>query len=151
MPDEPPASPDATEPALPDSVRACGVDRIGALARRVTGLVLIFALAAVAQAQAPVQDAAGRGEAIQRGQQRAGAAYRDLQQARREASRAEQAFVDAQTAYEATQTQTDEAKRRFDAAVKARDTARAREQRARKVYDEALDRVDRARQAPPNK
>ena len=79
-----------------------------------TGLLLLVALAAAAQA--PVQDRAGREQAIQRGQQRAGAAYRDLQQAQYEAKLAEQEFLNAQEA------------------------------QARKAYDEALDGVDRARQ-----
>ncbi len=109
----------------------------------VIGLVLLL-LAGAAGAQAPAQDRAGREQAIARGQQIAGAAYRDLQQARHEAKLAEQDYLNAQQ-------RADEAKQQLDTAKKAFDAARQKEAQARKAYDEALDRVDRARQPPPVK
>jgi hypothetical protein len=97
-------------------------------------------------AQAPVQDRAGREQAIQSGQQRAGMAYSNLQQAQREAKFAEKEFLNAQEAQRAAQKQAEEMKRQLDGAKKAVDAARQKEAQARKAYDEALDSVDRARQ-----
>jgi len=114
-----------------------------------TGLLLTVALAAAAQA--PVQDRASREQAIQSGQQRAGAAYSNLQQAQHEAKLAEQDFLNAQEAQRAAQKQAEEMKRQLDGAKKAVDAARQKEAQARKTYDEALDSVDRARQRPPAK
>lgn len=111
-----------------------------------TGLLLLVALAAAAQA--PVQDRAGREQAIQRGQQRAGAAYGEVQQARHEAKFAEQEFLNAQEAQRAAQKHAEEMKRQLDGAKQAADAARQKEAQARKAYDEAPDGVDRARQPP---
>ena len=111
--------------------------------------LLLVALAAAAQA--PVEDRAGREQAIQRGQQRAGAAYSDLQQARHEAKLAEQEFLNAQEAQRAAQKQAEEMKLQLDGAKKALDAARQKEAQARKAYDGALDDVDRARRLPPTK
>lgn len=116
----------------------------------VIGLVLLVTAGAAA-AQAPVQDRAGREQAIQSGQLRAGAAYSDLQQAQREAKLAEQEFLNAQEAQRAAQKHAEEMKPQLDGAKKALDAARQKEARARKTYDEALDGVDRARQPPPAK
>lgn len=110
------------------------------------GLVLLLSAGATA-AQAPAQDRA-REQAIQSGQQRAGAAYSNLQQAQREAKFAEQEFLNAQEAQRAAQKHAEEMKRQLDGATKALDAARQKEAQARKAYDEALDGVDRARQPP---
>jgi hypothetical protein len=109
-------------------------------------LLLLVALAAAAQA--PVQDRVGREQAIQSGQQRAGVAYSNLQQAQREAKLAEQDFLNAQEAQRAAQKHAEEMKRQLDGAKKAVDAARQKEAQARKAYDEALNAVDQARQPP---
>ena len=113
--------------------------------------MVLLLTAGAAVAQTPVQDRAGREQAIQRGQQRAGAAYRDLQQARHEAKLAEQEFINAEEAQRAAQKHAEDMKRQLDGAKKALDAARAKEVQSRKAYDEALDGVDRARQQPPAK
>lgn len=106
-------------------------------------LLMMWALTAAAQS--PVQDRAGREQAIQSGQLRAGAAYNNLQQAQREAKLAEQEFLNAQEAQRAAQKHAEEMKRQLDDAKKAVEAARKKEAQARKAYDEALDSVDRAR------
>ena len=111
----------------------------------VIGLVLLMS-ANAAVAQAPVQDRAGREQAIQSGQLRAGAAYSNLQQAQREAKFAEQEFLNAQEAQRAAQKHAEEMKRQLDGAKKAVDAARQKETQARKAYDEAISAVDQARQ-----
>ena len=108
-----------------------------------TGLLLVVAFAAAAQAQVPDR---AREQSIQSGQLRAGAAYSNLQQARREAKLAGQEFLNAQEAQRAAQKHAEEMKRQLDGAKKALDAARQKEAQARKAYDEALDSVDRARQ-----
>ena len=105
----------------------------------------------MAQAQAPVEDLTSREQAIQRSQQKTGAAYRDLRQAQYEAKLAEQDFLNAQDAQIAAQKQADEMTRQVDAAKKALDAARSREAQARKRYDEALGGVDKAFQKPQAK
>lgn len=107
------------------------------------GLILLLVVP-VALAQAPVQDAVSREQAIQRGQQRAGAAYRELGEAEYQAKLAEQEFLNAQAAQRAAQRQLDAAKKAFDG-------ARAREAKARKDYDDALTAVDKAFGKPPAK
>jgi len=104
--------------------------------------LLLTAFAAVAQA--PVGDVMSRELAIQRGQQATGAAYHELQQAQREAKRAEQDFLNAQEAQRAAQQRADEMNRQLDTAKKTLDAARQNEALARKRYDEALNSVDRA-------
>ena len=114
------------------------------------GLVLLLT-AFAASAQAPVEDRGGREQAIQSGQQRAGAAYSDLQQAQYEAKRAEQEFLNAQEAQRAAQKRAEETKQQLDGAKKALDAARQREAQARKAYDDALTSVDQARRRTPAK
>lgn len=116
----------------------------------VIGLVLLL-LAGAAAAQAPVEDRSGREQAIQSGQQRAGVAYSNLQQAQYEAKLAEQEFLNAQDAQRAEQKRAEEMKQQLDGAKKALDAARQKEAQARKAYDEALTDVERARQRPPAK
>jgi len=119
---------------------------------RVIGFGSIALLAAsAALAQAPVQDLTSREQAIQRTQQRTGAAYRELQQAQYEAKLAEQDLLNAQEAHRASQQRTEELKRQLDAAQKALDAARAKEAQARKRYDEALGAVDKPWGKPPIK
>lgn len=108
-------------------------------------------VAAAARAQAPVQDLTSRDQAIQRSQQKAGAAYRELQQAQYEAKLAEQDVLNAQEAHRAAQKHTEEVKRQLDAASKAFATAKAREAQARRAYDAALGNVDQVFQKPPAK
>ena len=107
-------------------------------------LLMVWTLTAAAQS--PVQDRAGREQAIQSGQLRAGAAYNNLQQAQREAKLAEQEFLNAQEAQRAAQKHAEEMKRQLDDAKKAVDAARRKEAQAVKAYDDALSAVDRARQ-----
>jgi septal ring factor EnvC (AmiA/AmiB activator) len=114
-------------------------------------IALCGCLAGAAHAQAPVEDLTSREQAIQRGQLKTGAAYRDLQQAQYESKLAEQDVLNAQDAQKAAQKQADDLKGQLDAAKKALDAAKAKEAQARKRYDEALGAVDRAFQAPPAK
>lgn len=107
--------------------------------------------ALVASAQVPVEDLTSREQAIQRSQQRTGAAYRELRQAQYEAKLAEQDFLNAQEAHRLAQQSAEERKRQLDAAKKALDAARAKEAQARKTYDAALTGVDQAFQKPPGK
>jgi len=113
-------------------------------------LILLLA-APAAMAQAPVEDLTGREQAIQRSQQRTGAAYRELQQARYEAKLAEQDFLNAQEAHSAAQKHAGEMKRQLDAAKQALDAARQKEAQTRKRYEAALSDVDKAFQKPPAK
>lgn len=117
-----------------------------AMRNGVIGLVLL-ATAGAAAAQAPVRDFE-REQAISSAQQRAGAAYQEMQQAQYDAVRAEQDFLNAQDADRAAQKQAAETKQQLNSAKQALDAARARDAKARKAYDDALDAVDRARKAP---
>jgi hypothetical protein len=114
------------------------------------GAVLVLAVAA-ATAQAPVEDAKKREEAIQQRQHQAGAAFRVLQQAQYEAKLADQDFLKAQDAHAAARKQADARKQQLDDAKKALDAAREKVAQARKRYDEALSGVDQAFQKPPAK
>jgi hypothetical protein len=107
------------------------------------GLIAWLAVPA-AFAQAPVEDAVGREQAIQRGQRQAGTAYQELQQARYDVKVAEQEYLNAAEAQRAAQQQASAAKQALDA-------ARTREAEAAKRYDEALHAVDRAFRQPPPK
>lgn len=109
--------------------------------------------AAAAQKPVPVEEPTRQQEAdLQRGQFRAGQAYRELQQRRYEAKLAEQEVLNTEEAYKHAQQQADELKRQLDAARKALAAARANETAARERYDRELDAVHRLRQkAPPAK
>lgn len=122
-------------------------NRLGTAACLVAGVLC----GSLACAQAPVQDLVSRDQAIQRSQQKAGAAYRDLQQAQYDAKLAEQDVLNAQEAHRAAQKHAEEVKRQLDAAGKALAAAKAKETQARKAYDAALGDVDRAFQKPPVK
>ena len=117
------------------------------------GLGAVLWLASVAaSAQAPVEEPMRREQAIQRGQQATGAAYRELQQAQYESKLAEQEFLNAQETHHIAQQHAEERKRQLDAAKKALDGAKAKEAQARKRYEQALTEVDRAfEKAPPPK
>jgi hypothetical protein len=128
--------PDAMEPCYRSAMR-----------KELVGLVLLVTAGAAA-AQAPARDAIEREQALSSAQQRAGAAYQEMQQARQNAIRAEGDFLNAQEADRAAQKQAAETKQQLDAARQALDAAKARDAKARKAYDDALDAVDRARKAP---
>jgi chromosome segregation ATPase len=121
--------------------------------RRGTAACLVAGIlcGGLAWAQAPVQDVASRDQAIQRSQQKAGAAYRELQEAQYEAKLAEQDVLNTQEAHRAAQKHAEEVKRQLDAASKALAAAKAKEAQARKAYDAALGDVDQAFQKPPAK
>lgn len=117
-------------------------------------LVMIALAAAVpmaaAQKPAAVEEARQeRDAAIQRGQYRAGQAYRELQQALYESKLAEQDVINTQDAYQRARQQADELKRQLDAARKALSAAKAREAAARRRYEIAVNAVDEARRKPP--
>ena len=106
--------------------------------------VLLMTLAnAAAYAQAPIEDARQRQDTLQRDQQKAGAAYREMQQAQFAAKQAEQDFRQADADYKAAQTRADDLKHNADAAKKNLDAARAKAEQARKAYDAAVDAVGR--------
>lgn len=109
--------------------------------------MLLFAAAGVA-AQAPAQTAVEREQALNSAQQRAGAAYNEMLQARQNAKRAEQDFLGAQDLDRAAQKQAAETKKQLSAAKHALDAAKARDANARKAYEQALTEVDRARKVP---
>ena len=109
------------------------------------------AVAVFAQTAAPIEDRSSREQAIQRGQVKAGAAYRELQQAQYEAKLAEQDVLNAQEAQRTAQKHADDLQRQLDAANKVLAAAKQKEARARKTYNEALSAVDQAFQSPPAK
>jgi hypothetical protein len=115
--------------------------------KQVVGLVLLVTAGAAA-AQAPARDAIEREQALSSAQQRAGAAYQEMQEARQNATRAEADFLNAQEADRVAQKQAAETKLQLDGAKRALDAARARDAKSRKAYDEALDAVERARKTP---
>jgi predicted nucleic acid-binding Zn-ribbon protein len=114
-------------------------------------LVLLTLANAVTYAQAPIEDARQRQDTLQRDQQKAGAAYREMQQAQFTAKQAEQDFRQADADYKAAQTRADELKRNADAAKKNLDAAHAKAEQARKNYDAAVDAVGRNSQRAQKK
>ena len=121
-----------------------------AMRKAVIGLVLLVTAGAAA-AQAPARGGIEREQTLSSAQQRAGAAYQEMQQARHHATRAEQDFLNAQEADRVAQKQAAETRQQLDSAKQALDAARARDAKARKAYDDALDAVDRARKAPASR
>ncbi len=113
-------------------------------------LLTCLGLAATAQAQqsAPVEDISSVESALLQSQQRAGAAYRELQQAQHEAKLAEQEYLNADDAYRAAQKRADDFRHQAKAAKEALDAAKAKEIAVRKSYEKALDAVDRLRRKP---
>ena len=91
------------------------------------------------QKPAPVEERSpGAAPELLLQQQRATAAYRDMQQAVFEARLAEQDALLTQDAYTATRARADTLQAELDKSIKARDAAKAKEAAARKRYDEAL-------------
>jgi hypothetical protein len=109
-------------------------------------MMLTLAVATTALGQPPVGDRSG---AVQRAQMRAGAAYRELEQARYELKLAEQDYVNTRDAYRAAPPPAADIKRELDKTKKARDAAKRREARASKAYEAALDEVEKAWGRPP--
>lgn len=109
--------------------------------------------AALAQAPkpVPVEDLSGSEGAMLHSQQRAGIAYRHLQQAQYESKLAEQEYLNAEDAYRAAQKRADEFRRQAETSKKALDAARAKEAAARKAYENALNAVDQMQRKPPAK
>lgn len=116
-----------------------------------TRLFMMTAVAAAAvslswaqQKPAAVEDARLQKEsALQRGQYRAGQAYRELQDARHRTKLAEQDVLNAEDAYQRAQQQATELKRRLDEARKALAAAKAKEAEARQRYEKELEAVDK--------
>jgi hypothetical protein len=105
---------------------------------------------AVAQAQkpAPVEDlAAGEGAVLQ-SQQRAGMAYRQLQQAQYETRLAEQDYLNAEDARRLAQKRADELRREAETAKKAFDAAKAKEAAARAAYEKEVNAVNQLQRKP---
>ena len=118
---------------------------------RLLSAALLMTVAASSFAQAPVEDTRLRQEAILQGQQKAGLAYRELQQAEYAAKQAEQEYRQAEADYKAAQKRADELKRPADAAKKNFDAAQAKAAAARKSYDAAVNAVDQSSQKPVRK
>ena len=115
-------------------------------------LATVLIIAAVSsRAQAPVEDARQRQDAILHGQQTAGVAYRELQQAEFAAKQAEQDYLQADADYKTAQKRADEFKRLADAAKKNLEAAKAKEATARKSYDAAVNAVDQNWRKPAPK
>ena len=116
---------------------------------RLLAASLLITAAAAGQAQAPVEDVRQREDALQRGQQKAGATFHELQRAEFEVKQAGQDHRQADADYKAAQKRADELKRQADAAKKKLDAARAKEASARKSYDAAVNAVDQLPQSAP--
>jgi len=113
----------------------------------IDGVLLAAVLAsAFAQAQSvPVESLdAERRQAVQRGQFRAGEAYREWRDAAYEADLAEQEVLNLEDAYRHSSAQSAELKRKLDTARKALAASRAKAAAQRKTYDGAVEAVDRA-------
>ncbi len=119
----------------------------------VTILLSFVSGAAVAQAQkpAPVEDLSSRESVLLQGQQRAGIAYRELQQAQHDAKFAEQDYLNYQDAHQAAQKRADELSRQLNAAKKTLDAARAKETAARQRYEKEVNAVGQLPQKSPAK
>jgi len=116
-------------------------------------LISCASAAAVAQAQkpAPVEDLSSKEGVLLRGQQRAGMAYREMQQAQHEAKFAEQDYLNLQDAYQAAQKQADGLRSQFESAKKTLDAARVKETAARQRYEKEVNAVGQVPQKPPAK
>lgn len=113
----------------------------------------IVSAAAAAQGQkpAPVEDLSSREGVLLPAQQRAGIAYRDLQQAQHEAKFAEQDYLNLQDAHQAALKRADELRRQTESAKKALDAARQKEAAARQRYENAVKAVSQPTSQPPAK
>lgn len=117
------------------------------------GLTILLACAAsggLAQTQkpAPVEDLSGREGVVLQGQQRAGIAYRKLQQAQYDARLAEQDYLNAEEARRLAQKRADELKREAETAKKAFDAAKAKEAAARAAYENEVNAVNQLQRKP---
>jgi len=117
------------------------------------GLIILLACmasGALAQARkpAPVEDISGQEGPLLQGQQRAGIAYRELQQAQYETGLAEQDSLNAEDASRAAQKRADEFRRQAETAKKTFEAAKVKEAAARKAYENALNAVDRLQRKP---
>ena len=115
-----------------------------------TIMLACMASAAAAQAQtpAPVDDLSGGEGAVLHSQQRAGMAYRQLQQAQYETNLAEQDYLNAEEARRLAQKRADELRREAETAKKMFDAAKAKEAAARAAYEKEVNAVDRLQRKP---
>jgi chromosome segregation ATPase len=104
--------------------------------------VALFAVGWVqAQGGATVEE---RGRSLQQGQYRAGAAHRQLEQARHDAKLAEQDVLNLRDAHAAAQKLADQRKRELEAAQKTLAAAKSRLSAAQQAYDKEVAAVDAA-------
>lgn len=129
-------------------MKTTAVRRTGALRGALVFLGVLSA-SPVAGAQAPVQERQAPDEPVLRGQQSAGVAYRDLEQARQEAQAAETEYLTARDAYRAAQEQAEALRRQFETSKRGLDAARLRQKQAQARYDKALAGVNQAFEKPP--
>jgi hypothetical protein len=115
-----------------------------------TILLACVASGAMAQAQkpAPVEDVSAREGTVLQNQQRAGIAYRQLQQAQYETRLAEQDYLNAEDARSVAQKRADELRREAETAKKAFDAAKAKEAAARAAYEKEVNAVNRVQSKP---
>lgn len=118
---------------------------------RLLAATLLMMAAISNYAQAPVEDVRQRQDALQRAQQKAGAAYRELRQAEYEAKQAGQDYAQADADHKAAQKRADETRRQTDAAKKKLDAAKTKETQTRKSYDAAVNAVDQMSHPAPVK
>jgi hypothetical protein len=104
--------------------------------------------AAQAQKPAPVEDLSGREGMVLQSQQRAGMAYRRLQDAQFQTKLAEQDYLNAEDARRLAQKRADELRHQAAAAKKALDAAKAKEAVARAAYEKEVNAVDRLHRTP---
>jgi hypothetical protein len=116
--------------------------------RRALLTALAVVIATAAFGQPPPGDRAG---AVQQAQIRAGATYRELEQAQYDRKLAEQNYINTQDAYRAALQAAEHIKRELDKTKAALDAARIDEARARKGYEAALDAVEKAWGRPPRR
>lgn len=112
---------------------------------------VMSAALADATTPAPVKDLSAKQDAMLPGQQRAGFAYRQLEQARYETKLAEQDYLNAEDAHRAAQKRADEFRRQAETAKQALNAAKAKEAAARKAYENALNAVDQLQRKSPAK
>lgn len=114
-------------------------------------LAFLIVLAPQVFAQAPVEDAPQRQDAVLQGQQKTGVAYRELQRAEYTSKLAEQDFLNADAAYKAAQKQATDLQHQAQSAKKNLDEAKAKEARARQAYQRATNAVSETGQKPVQK
>ena len=115
------------------------------------GIVWLLGAAAAVHAQVPVEDGRARQDTLQRDQYKAGATYRELQQAEYASRQAEQDFRQADNDYQAAQARAEEFRKQYDLMKKKLDAAKSREAQLRKSYEAALNAVDADARKPAKK